>query len=68
MSNLIAIAYPDQGTAEEVMGTLGRLQKEHLIELEDAVVVTRDPRARSSCTSPTSWRPAAPWAAPCGAA
>ena len=42
MSNLIAIAYPDQGTAEEVAGTLGRLQNEHLIELEDAVVVTRE--------------------------
>ncbi len=25
MSNLVAIAYPDQATAEEVMGTLGRL-------------------------------------------
>ena len=42
MSNLVAIAYPDQATAEEVMATLGRLQNEHLIELEDAVVVTRD--------------------------
>jgi uncharacterized membrane protein len=42
MSNLIAIAYPDQATADEVLGTLGRLQKEHLIELEDAVVVTRN--------------------------
>ena len=42
MSNLVAIAYPDQATAEEVMGTLGRLSTEHSIELEDAVVVTRD--------------------------
>src|SRR3954451_21828566 len=42
MSNLIAIAYPDQATAEEVLGTLARLQKEHSIEIEDAVVVTRD--------------------------
>src|SRR5262245_18359697 len=41
MSNLVAIAYPDQGTAEEVLGTLARLQKEHSIELEDAGVVTR---------------------------
>jgi uncharacterized membrane protein len=41
MSNLVAVAFPDQGTAEEVMGTLARLQTEHAIELEDAVIVTR---------------------------
>ena len=37
MSNLIAIAYASRGTAEEVVATLARLQKEHSIELEDAV-------------------------------
>jgi uncharacterized membrane protein len=42
MSTLVAIAYPDQATAEEVVGTLSRLQKEHLIAVEDAVVVTRN--------------------------
>src|SRR4051795_5718716 len=42
MSTLVAIAYPDQATAEEVLGTLARLQKEHSISLDDAVVVTRD--------------------------
>jgi uncharacterized membrane protein len=41
MSNLIAIAYPDEATANEVLTTLARLQTEHAIELEDAVVVTR---------------------------
>ncbi len=41
MSTLVAIAYPDQATAEEVVATLSRLQTEHLIALEDAVVVTR---------------------------
>jgi uncharacterized membrane protein len=41
MSTLVAIAYPDQATADEVMGTLARLQTEHLIALDDAVVVTR---------------------------
>ena len=40
MSNLIAIAYPDEATAQEVLATLGRLQTEHSIELEDAVIVT----------------------------
>ena len=42
MSNLIAISYDSRGTAEEVVGTLARLQKEHSIELEDAVIVTRN--------------------------
>jgi len=46
MSNLVAIAYPDQATAEEVMGTLGRLSTEKSIELEDAVVVTRDDKGK----------------------
>jgi uncharacterized membrane protein len=42
MSNLVAIAYPDRATADDVVATLGRLQTEHLITLEDAVVVTRE--------------------------
>jgi uncharacterized membrane protein len=42
MANLIAIAYPDRATAEEVLATLGRLQTERSIELEDAVIVTRN--------------------------
>ncbi|HKN93088.1 MAG TPA: DUF1269 domain-containing protein [Thermoleophilaceae bacterium] len=42
MSNLIAVAYPDQETAESVRSTLRQLTTEHVIELEDAVVVTRD--------------------------
>lgn len=36
MSDLIAIAYDDEYKAEEVRMTLIKLQKEHLIELEDA--------------------------------
>jgi uncharacterized membrane protein len=42
MSNLIAIAYDSRGTAEEVAGTLARLQTERSIELEDLVIVTRE--------------------------
>jgi uncharacterized membrane protein len=41
MSDLVAIAYPDQATAEKVRQTLGRLSIERVIELADAVVVTR---------------------------
>jgi uncharacterized membrane protein len=46
MSNLVAVAFPDRVTAENVMETLGRLQTEHVIELEDAVIVTRDEKGK----------------------
>jgi uncharacterized membrane protein len=46
VSNLIAVAFPNRETAEEVLGTLGRLQTEHSIELEDAVIVTRDDKGK----------------------
>ena len=42
MSDLIAIAYPEEHRAAEVLATLRRLQNEYLIDLEDAVVVTKD--------------------------
>jgi uncharacterized membrane protein len=41
MSNLVAIAYADREAAEQVRRTLMELQKEHVIELDDMVVVTR---------------------------
>jgi uncharacterized membrane protein len=41
MSNLVAVAYPDAATAEEARTALAGMMKEHLIELEDAVVVVR---------------------------
>jgi uncharacterized membrane protein len=43
MSDLIAVAYPDRATAEKVRDELARLTREHVIEIEDAVVVTRQP-------------------------
>ena len=46
MSTLVAIAYPDKSTADDVVATLARLSKEHLISLEDAVVVTRDDKGK----------------------
>jgi uncharacterized membrane protein len=42
MSNLIAVAYDSPETAQQVLGTLAELQKEKTIELEDAVIVTRN--------------------------
>src|SRR6478752_6395671 len=43
MSTLLAIAYPDVETAEQVRGALIEATKEHLIDLEDAVVVEHRP-------------------------
>jgi len=41
MSHLVAIAYPDQATAQEVAHTLSQLQKERSIQLDDMVVAVR---------------------------
>src|SRR3954469_586595 len=43
MSTLIAIAYPDADTAERVRGELVQATKEHLLQLEDAVIVVHQP-------------------------
>ncbi len=42
MATLVAIAYPDKDRALEVRRVLGGLQKQYLVDLVDAVVVTRD--------------------------
>jgi uncharacterized membrane protein len=39
MSDLIAIAYSDLGTARQVASRIGEARKAHLIELDDMVVV-----------------------------
>jgi uncharacterized membrane protein len=41
MSNLVAIAYPNETTAADVARTLVELQKEHSIEFDDLVVAIR---------------------------
>jgi uncharacterized membrane protein len=46
MSTLVAIAYPDRETAEQVRRTLFELQKEHIIELDDMVVVTQSEKGK----------------------
>ncbi len=42
MSNLVVIGYDDQFKAEEVRLMLWKMQKEYLIDLEDAVVAVKD--------------------------
>src|SRR3954447_148477 len=43
MSTLIAVAYPDAATAERVRAELVQATKEHLLQLEDAVIVEHEP-------------------------
>jgi uncharacterized membrane protein len=42
MSTLVAVAYPDRETAEKVRQELMQMTKEHLVRLEDAVVVVNE--------------------------
>jgi uncharacterized membrane protein len=41
MSNLVAIAYDDVDSAQQVMGSLTELQREHSLALDDAVIIER---------------------------
>ena len=41
MSDLIVVAFDDEATAFELRAALVKLQKEYLLEMEDAVVITK---------------------------
>lgn len=47
MSTLVAVVFNDESTAFEMRGALARMQKQYLLEMEDAVVVTRDPDGKT---------------------
>jgi uncharacterized membrane protein len=53
-SRLIAVAYPDVQTAEQVRGELIEAMKEHLIQLEDIVVVEHQPDGKIKLHQATS--------------
>lgn len=42
MSELVCIAFKDSGTADQVLNELQAMEKEYILDLEDAVVVVRD--------------------------
>jgi len=42
MSELVCVAFPDPDTADQALNKLQSMQKEYLLELEDACVVVRD--------------------------
>ena len=47
MGTLVAVVFNDESTAFEMRGALVRMQKQYLLEMEDAVVVTRDPDGKT---------------------
>jgi uncharacterized membrane protein len=53
MADLIAIAYDDLPTAQTVASHLGDAVKEHLIELEDCVIVERRPDGKVKLHQPS---------------
>jgi uncharacterized membrane protein len=42
MATLVAIGYPDQGTAEEARETVGRLESELIIQADQVAAISRD--------------------------
>ncbi|MBS1994529.1 MAG: DUF1269 domain-containing protein [Cyanobacteria bacterium SZAS LIN-2] len=46
MSTLVVIAYDDMNKAQQMRHELVELEKEYLVDLEDAVVVTRDAKGK----------------------
>ena len=46
MSTLVVIGYDDQFKADEVRLKLLKMQKDYLIDMEDAVVAVKDPKGK----------------------
>jgi uncharacterized membrane protein len=66
MSDLVVVAYKGEDTADQVLNKLRELQKEYLVDLEDAVVAVRDkngkvrikqavPLVRTGAVSGAAW-------------
>lgn len=47
MSTLVAVVFDDEATAFDMRAKLAKMQKEYLVDLEDAVVVTRDQKGKT---------------------
>jgi uncharacterized membrane protein len=52
MSDLIVIGYPDETTAERVWQELVNLERDYLIDLEDAAIIRRDTNGKLHVTTP----------------
>ena len=52
MSDLVVIAYPDINRAEQVLEALGQMRTAQLIDLDDAVYVTKDAQGKVKMHQP----------------
>lgn len=52
MSDLIVIGYPDEDTAQRVWDELVKLQRDYLVDLEDAAIIRRDQKGKLHVTTP----------------
>lgn len=61
MSTLVAVVFNDETTAFEMRTSLVKMQKQHLIDLEDSVVVTRDHKGRTKLDQAVNLTSAGAW-------
>lgn len=54
MSNLIVLGFDNEADAFEMRAALARMQTQYLIEMEDAVVVTRDSQGKVKLHQPVN--------------
>jgi uncharacterized membrane protein len=54
MSTLVAVVFHDQSTAFEIRAALAKMQDQYLLEMDDAVVVTRDLKGKIKLHQATS--------------
>ena len=47
MSTLISLVFEDETTAFDMRAALAKMQREYLIDMEDAVVVTKDGKGKT---------------------
>ena len=52
MSDLIVIGYPDEKTAQNAWEELLTLEREYLVDLEDAAIIRRDHKGKLHITTP----------------
>jgi uncharacterized membrane protein len=52
MSDLIIIGYPDETTAQKVWEELVKLERDYLVDLDDAAIIRRDRKGKLHITTP----------------
>jgi uncharacterized membrane protein len=54
VANIVAIAYDDVDTAQQVMGSVGDLVKEHSLAIDDAVIIERKENGKVKLHQPST--------------